>query len=419
MAATTINDFLQSEIDRKLEESRQIVDTAEKAFRPSTADEDETVERLLKEVGDLRDQIGARARAEGQKARIEELRGEVIEAPEEAKDNDSIGSAFTKSDRYQALREAGFSGDWKTGAIELPHWRGGMKTTVTEAASAIVQPDVQPGILPILTWPRRVADLFASGQTTSNTVRYIEELANTNAAAGVTEGNAKPESVITFDQKDTTVGKIATFLPVSDEMLEDVDQIQSYLNSRLGVFVQNKEDSELLNGVGAPSVTGILQVGSIQTGSALSLDVDSVIDAIFQAMTLVKTGSFLDADAIVVHPTDWANIRLMKDTAKQYYGGGPFTGAYGGGGGIAGDSLWNLPVIVTTAIAAGTILIGAFRQGGQIFRRRGLTIEASNGYNDYFQKNLTAIRAEERLALVTYRPSAFYKLTGANLLEGS
>jgi HK97 family phage major capsid protein len=75
--------------------------------------------------------------------------------------------------------------------------------------------------------------------------------------------------------------------------------------------------------------------------------------------------------------------------------------------------------VVTTAIAAGTSLIGAFRQGGQIFRRRGLTIEASNSHQDFFQKNLTAIRAEERLALVTYRPTAFYKLTGVDQLEGS
>ena len=34
-------------------------------------------------------------------------------------------------------------------------------------------------------------------------------------------------------------------------------------------------------------------------------------------------------------------------------------------------------------------------------------VEASNSHSDYFQRNLTAIRAETRLALAVYRPEAF------------
>jgi HK97 family phage major capsid protein len=59
----------------------------------------------------------------------------------------------------------------------------------------------------------------------------------------------------------------------------------------------------------------------------------------------------------------------------------------------------------------GTALIGAFKQGGQIFRRSGLTVEASNSHSTFFQENQTAIRAEERLALAVYRPGAFGTVT--------
>jgi hypothetical protein len=34
-------------------------------------------------------------------------------------------------------------------------------------------------------------------------------------------------------------------------------------------------------------------------------------------------------------------------------------------------------------------------------------VSASNSHSDFFKKNLTAIRAEERVALTVYRPEAF------------
>jgi HK97 family phage major capsid protein len=68
-------------------------------------------------------------------------------------------------------------------------------------------------------------------------------------------------------------------------------------------------------------------------------------------------------------------------------------------------------VLVTSAIGDGTAAVGAFRQGGAVYRRGGLTVEASNSHSDFFQKNLTALRAEERLVLAIYRPSAFCVLS--------
>jgi HK97 family phage major capsid protein len=55
-------------------------------------------------------------------------------------------------------------------------------------------------------------------------------------------------------------------------------------------------------------------------------------------------------------------------------------------------------------------LVGAFREGAQVWRKGGLTVESSNSHQDYFRKNLVALRAEERIALTVYRPSAFQQL---------
>jgi len=58
-----------------------------------------------------------------------------------------------------------------------------------------------------------------------------------------------------------------------------------------------------------------------------------------------------------------------------------------------------------------TVLVGSFQQASQFFRRGGLRVEASNSHQDFFIKNLTAIRAEERGALAVYREGAFGKVT--------
>jgi hypothetical protein len=46
-------------------------------------------------------------------------------------------------------------------------------------------------------------------------------------------------------------------------------------------------------------------------------------------------------------------------------------------------------------------------QGGQVWRKGGIRLEASNSHDDYFRKNLVAIRAEERIALTVYYPEMF------------
>jgi HK97 family phage major capsid protein len=417
-----VKEFLQAEIDRKLSVADSLTQKAAAEGRALTDTEKGEVERALAEVKDHKTRLDQIESNERIREDIERMRGpinqETTEAPTGAK---SVGDAFVKSDAYQSLMtgfKAGQLGSrWSSGAVEIPF---DAKATVTSTASPVVQPDVQGGILEFLHRRLTVADLIASGTTDSSTVRYLRENANTNAAAATAEGADKPESTITFDQVDEPVRKVATFLPVSDEMLEDVAQLRSYLDGRLRLFVEHAEEANLLNGNGnAPNLRGLLQRVGIQTATRVALQTASgatnptQADAIHQAIVNVQANALMDPDGIVIHPTNWATLRVMKDGNDQYFGGGPFGGQYGNGG-IYGDTLWGLPVVVTSAIPANTALVGAFRTAAQVFRRNNLTVEASNSHNDFFQKNLTAIRAEQRLALAVYRPNAFHAITALN-----
>jgi HK97 family phage major capsid protein len=76
-----------------------------------------------------------------------------------------------------------------------------------------------------------------------------------------------------------------------------------------------------------------------------------------------------------------------------------------------GVSIWEKPVYVTGATGAtkGTAIVGT-RESAQVWRRGGMSVEASNSHSNYFQLNLVAIRAEERLGLAVYRPTGFVEV---------
>ena len=125
----------------------------------------------------------------------------------------------------------------------------------------------------------------------------------------------------------------------------------------------------------------------------------------------IKRGIMEMADGIVINPADYEKFRLLKDGNGQYIAGGPFQGQYGVGGVLQDPPLWGLNTIQTTAIAAGTVLIGAGKAAATVYRKGGIRVETSNADGNDFTKNQFTILAEERLALAVRRPDAFVKLT--------
>jgi HK97 family phage major capsid protein len=324
----------------------------------------------------------------------------------------TIGERFVASD---AIKQFTKGSGKRSSALNLDNVIGfrqememARATLLTTGLTSYQRP---PGIVLQEQQPLTIAQLFSQGETTAPTIRIFKETSYTNAATAVAEEGQKPEATFALEEADFAVRKIAVVGRVSDEMLSDFPAVRDYINARLGFMVQSKEDSELLNGDGTSNrITGVLNTGSIQTEAAAASA--TTIDAVHKALTKVRTVGFFEPDAIVMNPLDWQTIRLSKDSNGQYYAGGPFSGPYGVGGYSVAGFLWGKPVIETTAISQGTALAGAFRIGGQIFRRMGLTMEMTNSDASDFQYNRIAIRAEERLALVIYRPLAFATITG-------
>jgi HK97 family phage major capsid protein len=294
-------------------------------------------------------------------------------------------------------------GAWTSPAAVIPL----SATTLTEdpaSGGGLVQPDLVPGIIALPQRPLRVADVFAVGQTASNTLRLMLEKSWSNAAAPVLEGGVKPESALVFEQVDEPVRKVATWLPTSEELLEDQPSARSFVDARLRLGVQLAEDDQLLNGNGtAPNLLGVLNRPGLT--ATITQTTDTIADVIGAQISAVAIASNLAPDAVVINPSDWTRLATAKDSQGRYLASGaPFIT-------MAPPMIWGVPAVITPAIVAKTVLVAAGKMGAQVFRHvSGLRVDASNSHQDFFIRNEVAIRAEERLALAVYRPSAFGKV---------
>jgi len=280
--------------------------------------------------------------------------------------------------------------------------RGQVKaiTSLTASGGLLVAPDRLPGVIAIPQRPATVRDLLAPGRTSSNLIQYFRELVFTNSVAPVAEGTRKPESNLTFEQRQAVVIKLAHFIKATTEILDDVPAMQSMIEERLLYGLRFVEDVQLLMGSG----TGNNLAGIYTTATAYVAPFvvagETAIDRLRLAF-LQGELALLPADAAVLHPTDWAKIELIKDTQGRYIIGNPQ--------GTIAPTLWGRRIVTTLAMTAGNFLAGNFRQSAQIFDRETADIVVSTENEDDFVNNRVTILAEERLALADYRPEARVK----------
>ena len=324
------------------------------------------------------------------------------------------GFAFVNSEAGRAL-----IGAWSKSrhtfslAVEVPEFRN------AQTSSGLTSIEYVPGVSALGVRRLTVKDLIAGGATNQTTIRYRRESAFQNDAAAVLETGALANLTVTVVEADAPVKDIGGYIEMSENLMADYLAVTSFINQRVPYMVDRTVEDQLLNGSGSgANITGLLQTSGIQTQA---LAADTRPDAIRKAITKVRfvpnavqanaQGGYTP-DAIVMNPTDWETIRLLKDNAGQYFGGGPFTGAYGNGPFVRIETLWGLPVIETPAITAGTALVGAFKECAMYFQRQGLTMEMTNSNGTNFIQRIVTLRAAERLALTVPQPNGFCQVTG-------
>jgi len=402
---------LKEQIAKSREELKAAFDNQEDG--KYSAEAKEKIKGLNTELAGLVDDLKVEeARVQNEKA-LEvdnEPVNSIPNAMPEQKGPQTIGEQFANTDAYKAYVEKGVKG-----VDSQAEFKTTLNTTGYPPESLRA-----PGILETaLRNPDSVIGLFDQIQTSQNAYVYLEETTFTNNAGSIAESgdiSASLESALAFTERTESIRKMATFLPVTDELLADVAGIQGYVNSRLSTMMKLNLDNQLINGDGtAPNLTGVLNKSGINTFDyALPYAGElGKLGQIYQAITEIRKDAFVEPDAIVMHPSDWYDIVTSVTEVDTSGSKNPLFVVAGGFGADAAPRIWGLKVVPSTVIAAGTVLVGKFSGGdaAQVIMREGVDLAVSDSHSDFFAKNQLAIRLTMRLGFAIYRPTAFCTIT--------
>jgi HK97 family phage major capsid protein len=123
-------------------------------------------------------------------------------------------------------------------------------TTVADgSAGDLIVPQRVPGV--VATPQRRftIRDLLTPGRTDKNAIQYVKETGFTNNAATVSK-HRRDQAAVRYPVRYRHVGvsTIAHWVLATKQILDDVPQLQSYIDGRLRYGLQFVEENQLLNG---------------------------------------------------------------------------------------------------------------------------------------------------------------------------
>lgn len=333
----------------------------------------------------------------------------------------SLGQHFVGSPEYKGLLESVPGGSFTkqhrvqtrpVGYDRLLAGRG-EKALVTGASDtsggAFVTNDqlgLQVG-LELFQRPLTLRSLVTSGTTGSDTVEYVRVTGTTNSAAPVAEATStatgiKPESGLGVAKVTTPVRTIAHWIPVTKRALSDAAQIVTLIDNFLAYGLEEELEDQMISGDGTgENFSGLATTSGIQVQAYDT----NLLTTLRKAKTKVRTVGRSIPTGYVLNPVDVEALDLLTDNENRYYFGGPGGTIQNG----AAAPLWNLPIIESEAVPAGTAYVGDWRKA-VLWDREQASITMSDSHAGFFVQNLVAILAEMRAAFGVIQPSAFVQV---------
>jgi HK97 family phage major capsid protein len=274
-------------------------------------------------------------------------------------------------------------------------------TTGADFTGEVIAADRVSGYKFDPTRSTHVRQLIPTGSTASDVVRFVKESGYSNGAGATAEGSTLTQSDFDMTASDANVQKIGTYFRISEEMLADTPQLTSYLSARAPEKLLEVEDTQILSGTGvSPQLSGIITDSAdfAAGGFANAIESANEFDVLTVAMNQLSLSNY-QANYIMINPTDFHRILLLKDSNNNYLKDQWYQGLE--------PRINGVPVVLSTAITSDKYLIGNFSVGTQLWVRDNVSVEFFREDGTNVRDGFVTCRVMERVALTNYLPNAF------------
>ena len=305
----------------------------------------------------------------------------------------SLGRAFVaEEDRIGAFRDAGCNG---TLSITVQN----AVTTAAGSGGGVIWEDDEHGPVQLPRRRLRIRQLLTQGRTSSDLIRYVTQTLRTNAVASIAEGGTFPESDYGWTKASTAVKKIGHIVHISEEAMADADQMQTLIDSELRYGLDLEEEQQILAGDGVGENLEGLIPAAPAFAAAAGLPNTTRIDRLRLALLQITLQDY-EATAIVLHPTDWAAIELLKvgGTDNRYVFGDP--------GMPRAAMLWGKTVVDSNSMTANEWLVGDLQMAATYYDRQQTEILISSEHDQNFVEDMLTMKGRRRAAQANKRPNA-------------
>ena len=248
-----------------------------------------------------------------------------------------------------------------------------------------------------------LSDLLPQGSTNKGSVLYPKENGGEGGAATwVTGSGNKAQMDFDLTSQSAFVKWIAGFVVVDREMLDDIDWISSYIQSKMLISLKVAENNFILNGTADSNpVQGLLDVATAYDGTYTAA-VDKLVDSAYGQIP-EDTFEFYQGNTSILNVRDAVAIGLNKATGSGEYDLPAGTVMFENGAlKVAG-----LQMATTTQLGANnfltfdktaTLLINRLKPELRMFEDAALA-----------KQNKVMFRIEERITLAIFNNAAVVK----------
>ena len=330
----------------------------------------ETVEQgeaLVKEIAELEEKCAKAEKAEA-----------LLKTIGTAEDNNDISEEKSMSQMEEFTKQASEMKDRSVGVSMKAY-----NSVITAPTIADVDRSIAPQ-------PKRIAaeDFLSVATISGNAVTYFKQGAfETNSGIGTTAQNSKkPQGSTAFTGTTLALSKIAVWVKETDEIINDAPFLASEVENTIVYQIGKAADDFVVNAIG--STVGI----GAQTYDGTTV---TFADGILASILDVKKK--YDASVVYLNPADIYKLLSAKDSNKQYYGGGYFSGAYGNGALGIPSSIWGVPMYASSQVSEGSALICA-KEAVKVWNKGGIDVKLYEQNEDDALYNRVTLLGECRKA---------------------